>query len=109
MEAGAELVEPGAERIEGLVDRDLEQRFPAFEVVVEGAEPDVRRLRDLEDGDMVLPGTDEALGGLHQRGTGPGLAPLTAVGRASVAVDPGPRACGPRTAGGGLHDCLLDR
>jgi hypothetical protein len=49
-------------------------------VVVEGAQPHVGGLGDLQDRDVEVPGGDEALGGADEGRPRAGLAPFEAVG-----------------------------
>jgi hypothetical protein len=65
MSAG-ELVQGGAEGVEGVLDGGVEEFLLRLEVVVERAHPDVRGLGDLLDRDVRSPGRDEALGGAHE-------------------------------------------
>jgi hypothetical protein len=66
LEPCSELIEPPAQSLERLIDRRGEQRVTALEVVVEGAEPDIRALGDLQDRDVQLALDDELLRGPNQ-------------------------------------------
>jgi hypothetical protein len=66
VDADGELVHRRAKGFEGVLDGGVEEFFLRGEVIVEGPDPDVGGLRDLQDRDVDSSGRDEALGGADE-------------------------------------------